>query len=122
MTTKRDYNVELNDTNDHKYTYGFDLDVIHPYMIKSFAPFFNQGSLLELGSFRGEFTKRLLGYFDDVTCVEASGVAIAEARKNLGGKVTFINSMFEDAVLPRRYDNIDRKSTRLNSSHRCISY
>ena len=106
MTTKRDYNVELNDTNDHKYTYGFDLDVIHPYMIKSFAPFFNQGSLLELGSFRGEFTKRFLGYFDDVTCVEASGVAIAEARKKLGGKVTFINSMFEDAVLPRRYDNI----------------
>src|ERR1019366_8881729 len=106
MKTKRDYDVELNDTNDHKYTYGFDLDVMHPYMIKSFAPFFNQGSLLELGSFRGEFTRRFLAYFDDVTCVEASGLAIEEARQKLGDRVTFINSIFEEAVLPRRYDNI----------------
>jgi 2-polyprenyl-3-methyl-5-hydroxy-6-metoxy-1,4-benzoquinol methylase len=103
---KRDYNVELNDTNDHKYTYGFDLDVMHPYMIRSFAPLFNEGNLLELGSFKGDFTKRVLGYFDDVTCVEASGVAIEEARKTLGDKVTFVNSIFEDAVLTRCYDNI----------------
>ena len=106
MNSKRDYNVEIKDTSDHKYAYDFDFDVMHPYMIKSFEPFFNEGSLLELGSFKGAFTIRLLPYFDDVTCVEASDVAIEEARKKLGGKVKFVNSLFEKATLPKRYDNI----------------
>lgn len=106
MNNKRDYNVEIADTNDHKYAYGFDFDVMHPYMIKSFEPFFNKGSLLELGSFKGDFTRRFLPYFDDVTCVEASEVAIDEARTKLGSKVTFVNSLFEKATLPKRYNNV----------------
>ncbi len=106
MDNKRNYNLELLDTKDHRYAYGFDFDVMHPYMIESFKPFFNKGNLLELGSFKGDFTRRLLPYFDDVTCVEASDVAIAEAEQKLGGKVKFVNSIFENATLPRRYDNI----------------
>jgi len=106
MNNKRDYNVEIADTNDHKYAYGFDFDVMHPYMIKSFEPFFNKGSLLELGSFKGDFTRRFLPYFEDVTCVEASEVAVVAAKKKLGDKVTFINSLFEKATLPKRYNNI----------------
>jgi ribosomal protein S18 acetylase RimI-like enzyme/SAM-dependent methyltransferase len=106
MNGKRDYNVEISNTNDHKYAYNFDFDVMHPCMLKSFEPFFRKGSLLELGSFKGDFTRRILPYFDDVTCVEASDVAIEEARKKLGGNVEFVNSMFEKANLPKRYDNI----------------
>ena len=106
MNGKRDYNVEIKDTNDHKYAYGFDFDVMHPYMIKSFEPFFNKGSLLELGSFKGDFTRRFLPYFDDVTCVEASDIAIEEARKKLGDKVKFVNALFEKATLSNRFDNI----------------
>jgi SAM-dependent methyltransferase len=106
MNSKRDYNAEIRDINDHKYAYGFDVDVMQPYMIRSFESFFNAGSLLELGSFKGDFTRRLLPYFDDVTCVEASDVAIEDARKKLGGKVKFVNSLFEKATLPKRYDNI----------------
>ncbi|MBU0689898.1 MAG: class I SAM-dependent methyltransferase [Gammaproteobacteria bacterium] len=106
MENKRDYNVEIADTSIHKYAYGFDFDVMHPYMIQSFEPFFKQGSLLELGCFKGDFTKRLLPYFEDITCVEASDIAIKEASKHLAGKVTFVNSRFEDASLPQRYDNI----------------
>ena len=106
MSKKRDYNVEIADTNNHKYAYGFDFDVMHPYMIKSFKPFFNKGSLLELGSFKGDFTRRFLPYFDEVTCVEASEIAVAEAKQKLGDKVTFVNSLFENANLPKRYDNI----------------
>lgn len=106
MTSKRDYNVEIKDTDDHKYAYGFDFDVMHPFMIKSFEPFFNKGSLLELGSFKGDFTRRFLSYFDDVTCVEASDAAVTEARTKLGDKVTFVNSLFEKATLPKRFDNI----------------
>lgn len=109
MPATRNYNHELNDTNNakcEKYAYSFDFDVMHPYMIKSFEPFFNKGSLLELGSFKGNLTRRLLPYFDDVTCVDASDVAIEEAQNNLGCKVKFVNALFEDAILPKRYDNV----------------
>lgn len=106
MKNERDYNVEIRDTADHKYAYGFDFDVMHPYMIRSFQPFFRPGSLLELGSFKGDFTRRFLEHFDDVTCVEASSEAMEAARTRLGGRVQFVNSMFETATLPRRYDNI----------------
>lgn len=106
MSKARDYNVEMGDTADHQYAYGFDFDVMHPFMIRSFEPFFRPGSLLELGSFKGDFTRRFLPYAQDVTCVEASDVAIGVASSRLGDKVTFINSMFETAQLPKRYDNI----------------
>ena len=106
MKSKRDYNVEMRDTKHHKYAYGFDFDVMHPYMIRSFESFFRRGNLLELGSFKGDFTRRFLSYFEDVTCVEASDVAIAEAKQKLGGRVKFVSSQFEEAQLPTRYDNI----------------
>ena len=106
MNNGRDYNKELEDTRDHKYSYGFDLDVMHPFMLKSFTPFFIKGSLLELGSSKGIFTKRFLPYFDDITCVEASDEAIVEAKKALGDKVKFIQGLFETVDLPEKYDNI----------------
>ncbi len=109
MSTTRNYNNELNDSRNQeneKYAYSFDFDVLHPFMIKTFEPFFNKGSMLELGSYKGNFTKRLLPYSEDITCVEASDMAIAEASQNLGNQATFINDVFESAILPKRYDNI----------------
>ena len=106
MNKKRNYNKELKNTNDHKYAYNFDLDVMHPFMIKTFEPFFIQGNLLELGSFQGYFTQRLLSYFKDITCVEASDEAINIAKKKLDAKVKFIHSLFETVNLPSKYDNI----------------
>jgi SAM-dependent methyltransferase len=106
MDHQRDYNAETGDTDNHKYAYGFDFDVMHPFMLKSFEPYFRKGNLLELGSFKGDFTNRLLPHFDDITCVEASDAAIEEARSRFGGRVTFVNELFEKAVLPARYDNI----------------
>ncbi|MBY4628411.1 class I SAM-dependent methyltransferase [Rhizobium croatiense] len=103
---KRDYNSEIKDASDHRYAYNFDFDVMHHYMLKSFMPFFRSGSLLELGSFRGDFTKRIVPYFDDITCVEASDEAIAVAQNELGDSLTFINDVFEDVKLPKRYDNV----------------
>jgi len=106
MSSSRDYNIEINDTDDHQYAYGFDFDVMHPYMIKSFEPFFRIGSLLELGSFKGDFTMRFLPFFDDITCVEASDIAINEAKKKLGNQVEYVNALFEEVTLPKQYDNI----------------
>lgn len=106
MNSKRDYDREKEDTTDRKYFYGFDFDVMHPYMLKSFVPFFNKGNLLELGSFKGDFTKRLLPHFQDITCIEASTDAYQVAKDKFGDRVKFINALFEEAALPVKYDNI----------------
>lgn len=106
MTTERDYNLELVDLAGSKYAYSFDFDVMHPLMLRSFLPFFRPGNCLELGSFKGDFTRRLLPYFDDITCVEASDHALDSARQQLGDKVKFVNSRFETARLPSTYNNI----------------
>ena len=106
MTSERDYNLELADVASRKYAYNFDFDVMHPFILRSFLPFLRPGNCLELGSFKGDFTRRLLPFFDDLTCVEASDQAIEAARKQLGDKVKFVNSRFEAANLPATYDNI----------------
>jgi 2-polyprenyl-3-methyl-5-hydroxy-6-metoxy-1,4-benzoquinol methylase len=106
MTTERNYNVELADLAGSKYAYNFDLDVMHPLMLRSFLPFFRPGNCLELGSYKGDFTRRLLPFFDNLTCVEASDQAIESARKSFGDKVKFVSARFETANLPVTYDNI----------------
>ncbi len=106
---QRNYNKELDDSTNQsheKYAYTFDFNVLHPYMIRSFEPFFRPGNLLELGSYQGQFTRRLLEYFEDITCVEASNEAIAIAQHECGNKLKYVNDVFEKVVLPRRYDNI----------------
>lgn len=107
MNNIRNYNLELKDTTDHKYAYSFDFDVMHYYMFRAFEPFFKRGNFLELGSFKGDFTARMVKVFDDVTCVEASDEAIDEAnRKPELASVKFENARFEDVFLPSTYDNI----------------
>ena len=105
-TSTRNFNEELKDTADRTYSYNFDFDVMHPYMLESFKPFFRSGNMLELGCFRGAFTRRLHAHYPDLTCVEASDEAIAEARQALGPGVQFHNALFEEVTLPRRYDHI----------------
>ena len=106
MAAERNYDKEIEDNEGRSYFYGFDFDVMHPYMVRSFKPFFRPGSLLELGSFKGDLTRRFREHFDDITCVEASGDAIGEARARLGDGIEFVHSVFETVALPRRYDNI----------------
>lgn len=106
MSSKRDYNKELQDTATHKYAYDFDLDVMHPFMIKAFSPFFISGKALELGSYKGDFTRRILPFFDDITCVEASGAAIKITQKEFGDRIKFRHGLFEDVKLTEKYDNV----------------
>lgn len=107
MSDSRDYNQETKDNTGRKYFYGFDYDVMHPYMLKSFLPHFRPDNILELGSYKGEFTERLLPHFKDITCVEAASEAIADAKARLGNaKVEFHEGLFEDVTLPRKYNNI----------------
>ena len=102
----RNYNLEIKDTSSHEYAYSFDFDVMHPFMIRTFSPFFNQGNILELGSFKGDFTKRLVPHFKEITCVEASSEAIIIAKEKLLDQADFVNSTFESVNLQCKYDNI----------------
>lgn len=104
--TVRNYDRESQDSTQRRYAYAFDFDVMHPFMLRSFQPFFRAGAVLELGSFKGDFTQRLQACFDDITCVEGSTSALAEARARLTGHVHFVESSFETAVLPKRYENV----------------
>ena len=103
----RDFNTQLKDTLQHKYAYNFDLDVMHPFILKSFLPFFKEGEVLELGSSKGDFTEHLSKYFDNITCIEASSDAIEIAKdKNIGKNIVFINDIFENVTLDKKFDNI----------------
>jgi SAM-dependent methyltransferase len=106
MHQSRDYDSELKDNAGRNYSYNFDFDVIHPYMLRSFEPFFRTGNLLELGCFNGDFTRRLSERFEDITCVEASGDALEVARNKMGPRARFVHATFETATLPIKYDNI----------------
>ncbi|KQO53255.1 class I SAM-dependent methyltransferase [Methylobacterium sp. Leaf85] len=106
MTGPRDFDRETKDVEGHRYAYDFDLEVMHKYMVRAFEPFFRTGRLLELGSFRGDFTRRLTPFFADVTCVEASGEAIDAARKRLNPSVSFVHATFAEAALSVRYDTV----------------
>ena len=105
MTT-RDFDQELLDNSGRKYAYDFDTEVMHGYMVDSFNSFFIPGNILELGSYKGAFTKRLFPFFQDITCVEAADSAIEMARAEHGARVKFIKSTFEDLNLLTRYNNI----------------
>ncbi|WP_435213937.1 class I SAM-dependent methyltransferase [Luminiphilus sp. nBUS_16] len=109
MVSTRNYDAEQEDSANkfnEKYVYGFDLDVMHPFMIRSFETFFRSGSLLELGSHKGDFTKNFLPLFKGITCVEASREAADEARTRLGDRVEVLNDMFEHIQLDAVYPNI----------------
>lgn len=102
----RNYDRESQDALGHKYAYNFDFDVMHPYMLRSFTPFFVEGAALELGSFRGDFTRRLRQNFADITCVEASGDAVAAARTEFGESVRVVHGTFEGVQLGRTFENV----------------
>lgn len=104
--TVRNYNAELQDRPEHKYAYNFDIDVMHRFMMRVFKTLFVQGNCLELGSFKGDFTRRLLPFFDHITCVEASNKAIAVAEKEFGQRITFVNALFETVSLSGKFDNV----------------
>jgi 2-polyprenyl-3-methyl-5-hydroxy-6-metoxy-1,4-benzoquinol methylase len=106
MSQARDYDAELRDVPGHRYAYDFDFDVMHKYMVRAFEPFFREGRLLELGSFKGDFTGRLLPFFSDVTCVEASGDALAAARQRHGGEIDYKHALFEEVALSGRFDTV----------------
>src|SRR5258708_164467 len=104
MSAVRDYNAEYKD-NTRKYAYNFDY-ILRDYMMQSFQPFLVAGKALEMGCYKGEFTKIILQHFSDVTVIEASDELIDYSRREVGVQVNFINSTFETVDLNAEYDSI----------------
>ena len=101
-----DYDKESVDNEQRNYFYNFDSDIMHHYMIKSFEPFFDGNEVLELGSFRGDFTLRLKNHFTKITCVEASKDASEYSKIRFGEEVEIINATFEDLKINKRFKNV----------------
>lgn len=101
----RDLNTEYQDTENRLYAYDFDY-IHRDYMIKALAGQFRPGNALEMGCYHGEFTKKLLQVFADVTVIEGASDLIEIARRNVDDKATFILGQFEDVELEQRFDNI----------------
>ena len=60
-----------------------------------------------MGATKGTSPEEFLPYFDDITCVEASDVAVEEARSRLGGKRKVRQFTLRGSKpAPGRYDNI----------------
>ena len=101
----RDLNKEHQDETDRKYAYDFDY-ILRDYMMQTFAPFLPKGNALEMGCYKGEFTKKLTRHFDDLTVIEGASDLIEEARANVGKGVRFLHGAFETIEPGKEFDAI----------------
>ncbi len=102
----RDQNLEYQDTADRLYAYDFDY-IMHQYMIKTFKTWFKPGKALEMGCYKGEFTKLITQFYQDVTVIEASSDLIQKASGNLSNKkIKFIHNTFEQVNCEEKYNAI----------------
>lgn len=104
----RNHNLEFEDTTDRLYAYDFDY-IMHKYMIKTFQPWLKPGKALEMGCYKGEFTKLLTEHYQDITVLEASSDLIQVAQENLKdtpSRIKFICHTFEDVELQEKFDAI----------------
>jgi 2-polyprenyl-3-methyl-5-hydroxy-6-metoxy-1,4-benzoquinol methylase len=105
----RDFDAELDqgtDAEHEKYAYGFDHDVMHPFLIRTFQPFLRPGRMLELGSHTGQLSRRLLDHSDELTCVDASADAVTATRQQVGDAATVVQARIEEARLEGTFDNV----------------
>jgi 2-polyprenyl-3-methyl-5-hydroxy-6-metoxy-1,4-benzoquinol methylase len=100
----RDFNKEFFD-NRAKYAYNFDF-IMRKYMMKAFLPFMLEGKALEMGCYKGDFTEKLLEYYQDLTVIEAASELAEFTTSRLGSKVKMINSTFEEVETEEKYDAI----------------
>lgn len=105
----RDYNLELFDQENaanEKYAYSFDYDVMHPLMIRKLIEHRSTGKVLEVGSYYGAFTERILENFSDLTCVEISTQAFIQLKEKIGSRAILHNDAIENIRSLEKYDII----------------
>ncbi len=101
----RDFEAEARDLPGRQYAWDFDY-VMHGYMMQVFRPHFRGVSALELGCYRGEFTKRIVKHFVDVTIVDGSLALVQAAHEavlQMPGVHRFTSATFESVTLPKNW-------------------
>ena len=105
----RELNSECLDVEGRKYAYDFDY-IHRNYMIKSLRPHFVGDSALELGCYKGEFSKLILQHYPKLTIVEGASDLIKETERNIGDQpnkdISFKLSHFEEVELTNKYDAV----------------
>lgn len=109
MEASRNLDTEYQDTDTRRYAYDFDYRM-HEYMLRTFAPLLPRGRALEMGCYKGEFTKKLVTHFDDVTVIEGAQTLIEEASRAVAAvtstPVRFLHGHFETIALDAQFDAI----------------
>ncbi len=75
------------------------------YSFKIFQRHLNRGSILELGPAEGLMTEHLIDLDPNLFVIEGSNHFSLELKKRFSS-ITVINSLFENAVLPKKFDNV----------------
>jgi 2-polyprenyl-3-methyl-5-hydroxy-6-metoxy-1,4-benzoquinol methylase len=102
----RNHNKEYQDNLGRNYSYDFDT-IIRRYLLRRLEPHFtHDGSVLELGCYKGDMTEQILEYFPAITAIEAAGDLAEIVRLRFPARVTVVNATFEDVQLDQCFDNI----------------
>jgi len=102
----RNHSLEYQDNQGRKYAYDFDT-IIRRYLLQTLERHFaREGSVLELGCYKGDMTGQILEYFPAITAVEAASELAETVRQRFPARVTVVNATFEEAQLGQRFDNI----------------
>lgn len=107
---QRDLELEHQDSSARKYAYAFDY-IHREFMWRAFQPFLPREPgvrALEMGCYRGEFTRTLAGAFDELTVLEGAADLVDAARRAVPAHVKFEHSRFEDWSPPEatRFDAV----------------
>ncbi len=83
MQTKTfDKDKVLQNKQDGFSQYASDFDyLMHDYILKQITPYFKGKHIAELGSYKGEMTKKLLKIFPEVTAIEIMDELCVELKK-----------------------------------------
>jgi len=102
----RDHNQEFQDNSERKYAYEFD-EIVRDRLLRRLSSVITrEGPTLELGAYKGDMTRQLLEYHDQIDVVEASDVLADEVRARFGDRVNVTASLFEDFEPDKSYKNI----------------
>lgn len=97
MPIKDSLDAQHEDNAERRYAYDFDYKM-HSFMLRTWGPWWHNERVLEMGCYRGQFTKRLCDLFAHVTVIEGSADLVAEARK-AAPRAHFWCGRFEDAAM-----------------------
>jgi 2-polyprenyl-3-methyl-5-hydroxy-6-metoxy-1,4-benzoquinol methylase len=95
---KRDLDLEHQDSGARKYAYAFDY-IHREYMWRAFQPFLPRhpgARALEMGCYRGDFTRTLAAAFVDLTVLEGAAELVDAARRAVPPHVAFEHVRFEE--------------------------